>query len=77
VIDPSKLLHERAMFYVPPFYEELKKKRCFTRGGFQYQGTYEQSVHRKSLLYSVNTDHENTVSSGIEFQVPPSSKLSA
>jgi len=54
VIDPFNLLHERAMFHVPPFFEELKKKRCFTRGGFQYQGTYEQSVHPMSLPHSIS-----------------------
>lgn len=40
VIDPSKL-NPKAIYYVPPFYEALKKKRCFERGYFGYRGTHE------------------------------------
>jgi hypothetical protein len=40
VIDPSKL-DPKAIYYVPPFYEALKKKRCFERGYFGYRGTHE------------------------------------
>lgn len=40
VIDPSKL-DPKAIYYVPPFYESLKMKRCFERGYFGYRGTHE------------------------------------
>jgi hypothetical protein len=40
VIDTSEL-DPKAIYYVPPFYEVLKKKRCFERGYFGYRGTHE------------------------------------
>jgi hypothetical protein len=40
VIDPSKL-EAKSIYYVPPFYEALKQKRCFERGYFGYRGTHE------------------------------------
>lgn len=40
VIDPSKI-DPNSIFYVPPFFNELKKKRCFERGYFGYRGTHE------------------------------------
>ena len=40
VIDPSKL-DPKAIYYFTPFYESLKKKRCFERGYFGYRGTHE------------------------------------
>lgn len=40
VIDPSHL-DPKAIYYVPPFYESLKMKRCFERGYFGYRGTHE------------------------------------
>ncbi|KAM0716584.1 hypothetical protein Q7P37_008029 [Cladosporium fusiforme] len=43
VIDTSKL-DPRAIFHVAPFYKELKKKRPFYRGGFQYSGNHEHLV---------------------------------
>lgn len=38
VIETSQL-DPRAIFHVAPFYAELKKKRPFYRGGFNYTGT--------------------------------------
>lgn len=46
VIDTSKLDH-RAIFHVLPFYNELKKKRPFTKGGFNYRGSHEHLVWHK------------------------------
>jgi hypothetical protein len=55
VIDTSRLPDERSMFWVPPFFKEYKKKRPFTKGGFQYQGSHEQLVR----LAIVSPNHTN------------------
>jgi hypothetical protein len=66
VIDTSKLPDERSMFYVPPFFKEYKKKRPFTRGGFQYQGSHEQSVQFAftSRIMRINANASSSVWSG-------------
>ncbi|GAB7327837.1 hypothetical protein MBLNU13_g11630t1 [Cladosporium sp. NU13] len=46
VIDPSKL-DSKAIYYVPPFFEALKMKRCFERGYFGYRGTHEHMIYHK------------------------------
>lgn len=52
VIDPSKL-DPKAIYYVPPFYESLKMKRCFERGYFGYRGTHE---HMSVTPHAVSPD---------------------
>jgi hypothetical protein len=47
IIDPSKLRFKNSLFYVKPLFKECKKLRCFTKGGFQYHGSHEQSVSHK------------------------------
>ena len=49
VIDPSKI-DPKAVYYVSPFYESLKMKRCFERGYFGYRGTHEHmSVSHRAV----------------------------
>ena len=43
IMDTSKL-DPKAIYYVPPFYKALKKKRCFFKGGFNYQGSHEHLI---------------------------------
>lgn len=43
VIDTSKM-NPRSIYYVPPFYDALKRKRPFFKGGFNYRGTHEHLV---------------------------------
>ena len=43
IMDTSKL-DPKAIYHVPPFYKALKKKRCFFKGGFNYQGSHEHLI---------------------------------
>lgn len=43
IMDTSQL-DPKAIYHVPPFYKALKKKRCFFKGGFNYQGSHEHLI---------------------------------